>query len=396
MEHMVRKSNTDGAGGVPTPGCEELKHRARIMIELIQAPSFYSEQRGAGGWQLCHDFTQGLVASRIFLHTLVGPYEALHAQISELAAMSPELQSRLWIDDKPQLIAFDEEEHTVPSEEMDDRRHSPNPAGVMAAPPRPSSTIPAQFARQHLTPGPIPQFNTMGLGVPRGGRPAFQVHRRTRSRSLPTAINVSDLALAASQHQLANHVVPGMKYGHEVNHFISMGQEMLYSGQTTPLRIDTSVADSTMDYYRQFTPSSNISSLTPVDYATSPASQVPLQSSLPFYEGTDYSAVNPSYAHSAVYSTENIETPAIYTEDGVNPSTMITMDQFHPQESYTYTPDPSGMQDASPYTTVADPQWTAHTPQVTVTSQMDVEQPKDVVEPMILKSQDGGDVKMDE
>jgi hypothetical protein len=352
MEHMVRKATSDGT--LATPGREELKHRARIMIDLISAPSFYSEQRGSGGWQLCHDFTQGLVASRVFLHTLVGPYDQLHAQITELAAMSPELASRLWVDDKPQFLSFEDDDQST------DGRSTP---GVMA-PPRPASTIPAQFARHHLTPTPVPQFNATGFVGARGARPPF-AHRRTRSRSLPTAINVSDLALAASQHQLANTLVPGMKY-HDTTHYVSVGQEMMYNGQSTPLRIDTSVADTGIDFYRQFTPSSNISSLTPVDYLASPASAVPLQSSLPFYEGSEYAAVTPGYAHTTVYPTDNIETHAVYTDT----SPMLTMGEFHPQESYTYTTDP--MHDTT-YTAVPDPQWTAHTPQVTVTTQMDVE-----------------------
>ena len=337
------------------------------MIELVSPPSFYSEQRGSGGWQLCHDFTQGLVASRVFLHTLVGPYDQLHAQITELAAMSPELSSRLWIDDKPQLLASEDEDQSAAAEE---RRQAGTP-GLMA-PPRPASTIPAQFARQHLTPTPVPVFNATGLVGQRGARPPF-AHRRTRSRSLPTAINVSELAIAASQHQFPNTLVPGMRYTHETSHFVpATTQEMLYHGQTTPLRIDTSVADG-MDFYRQFTPSSNMSSLTPVDYLASPASQLPLQSSLPFYDGPDYASVTPaSYGHSAVYPTEaTLESHhAVYTDT----SPMITMGEFHPQESYTYsgTPDPSAMQETS-YAAVHDPQWTAHTPQVTVTSQMDVD-----------------------
>jgi hypothetical protein len=332
------------------------------MIELIQPPLFYSELRGTAGWQLCHDFTQGLVASTVLTHALVGPYDALQAQMSDLASMSPELASRLMMEDFPQFqyLPSSEDDHSSLASGDRSRRHS-SAASTMPPPSRPASAIPAQFARQHLTPGPT--FNA-SMGGPRV-RQSFQAHRRTRSRSLPTSVNVSELALAASQH-MNNSMVPGMKFGQGIPQYIPMSQEMLYS-PSAPLRIDTSVADSTLDYYRQFTPSSNISSqMTPIDY-TSPASQVPLQSSLPFYEGNDYQNVGANtYAHSAIYPTDNMETPTMYTDQVNQP--MMSLDQFQPQDTFTYTPDVATMQDGPHYATVGDQQWA---PQVTVTAQLD-------------------------
>lgn len=380
MEHMVR---TDPINGNGTPLREEAKHRARIMIELTQSPLFFSETRGGGGWQHCHDFTQGLVASQIFLHTLVGPYDILRNQMQELAAMSPDLAARLVFDDQPQFLSFDDDERTAGTQADRTRRHSST--STMAAPPRPASAMPSPFARQHLTPGPVPQFNP-SLQGPRV-RQSFQAHRRTRSRSLPTSVNVSDLALAASQH-IGSNVVPGMKFGQEVNHYMPLSHDMLYT-QQTPLRIDTSVADQ-FEYYRAFTPSSNMSSLTPVDYMSSPASQVPLQSSLPFYEGNQYEQVNPNYAHSALYSTENVEAPTIYTEEVSQPG-MMNLDQY-PQESFSYGTDPSTLQDT--YTAVTDQQWNAHTPQVTVTSQMDGVESKEI-EHLAMKPEEGGEGQME-
>jgi hypothetical protein len=379
MEHMVRRMQSGGGDSTPLSGREETKHRARIMIELTNPPLFYSEQRVAGGWVLCHDFTQGLVASTILVHTLVGPYDVLHQQMTELAAISPELNSRLWIDDQPQYLAFDEDEHTAGTVSDRSRRHSTGPS-TMAPPARPASAIPAQFARQHLTPGANHVFN---MGGPRN-RQSFQAHRRTRSRSLPTAVNVSDLALAASQH-VGSNMVPGMKFGNDVGQYMHLGQDMMY--QQTPLRIDTSVADSTMDYYRQFTPSSNMSSqITPVDYNSSPASQVPLPSALPFYEGGEYQSVNASYAHSGMYTADNMETPGMYTEE-VNQPGMMNL-EYH-QDTFSYSSDHSAIQDGSQYTAVGEQQWAPH---VTV-SQMDVDR-KDI-EP-IMKGQDGHEIKTEQ
>lgn len=380
MEHVVRKKNQDAF-----PSGREEAHRARISIELIQPPLFYSDHKGTAGWQLCHDFTQGLVASRVMLHSLVGPYEALHSEMSELVTSSPDLHARLWMDEQPQYLGTGEDEYSSANGDRS-RRHSS--AASMAPPPRPASAIPAQFVRQHLTPGPgFPG----SVGTSR--RPPFQAHRRTRSRSLPTAINVSDLALAASHHALGSNMVPGMKFPTEVPQYVPMQPEMLYN-PSTPLRIDTSVADNTIDYYRQFTPSSNMSAqMTPVDYSASPASQVPLQSSLPFYEGSEYHSVSANtYAHSAIYPTDTMDAQTMYTDDVHQPN-MMTMDQFQQSEAaYTYTTDQTGIQDPSHYTTVQDPQW-SHTPQVTVTAGMDVDRKE--VQSVAVKSHDSTDAKME-
>ena len=371
MEHMIRKKES------VVGGREEDRHTAKIMIELTQPPLFYSQHPATGAWQLCHDFTAGLVASTVLVHMLVGPYEALHAQFAELAAISPDLAARLWMDEQPQFLPVGEDEHSAIVSGDRNRRHSS--AMPMVAPPRPTSAMPAQFVRQHLT--PVPAFNP-NLGGPRV-RQAFQAHRRTRSRSLPNAINVSELALAASQHQVGSNMVPGMKFGHDATQYVPLGHDVLYQPQT-PLRIDTSVADSTMDYYRQFTPASNISAqLTPIDYTTSPASAVPLPSALPFYEGNEYHPVSATaYAQTTIYPTEGIETPTMYSEAQ---TPLMNLESYQPQDTYTYAPDHASMQDQQA--------WTAQTPQVTVSSQMDVD-PKDV-QGIVVKSQDVGEVKMD-
>jgi hypothetical protein len=377
MEHIVRKKNSEpvfASGG-------EIAHRARIMIELISPPLFLSEQRRPPGWQYCQDFTQGLVASTILVHSLVGPYDVLHAQMTELAAMSPDLNSRLWIDDQPIYLPSGEDEHSSTTPRDQNRRHST--AAGLPPPPLPASAIPASFVRQHLTPTPVFAPNTGGPRV----RPSFQAHRRTRSRSLPTSVNVSDMALAVQN--MNNNMVPGMKFGQDLPQYVPVTQDVVYT-PATPLRIDTSVADSTMDYYRQFTPSSNISSqVTPVDYAPSPASQVPLPSSLPFYEGNEYQAVGASsYANTAIYPTEGMETPTMYTEP-VHQSAVMSLDPFQPQETFTYTSNPAAIVSGAPFTAAAEQQWGTQTPQVNVTAQMDVEN-KD----MLVKAHDTTEAKM--
>jgi hypothetical protein len=359
LEHVVRKSKSDARD----------EHRGCMMIDLVQPPLFYSESRGTAGWQLCHDFTQGLVASQIFQHALVGPYEVLHAQLSELATMSPDLSVRLIMDgihSLPFLPSNEDDQSSVTSGDRS-RRHS---SATAMGPPSNPSTLPAQMARQHLT--PVLSIPAAHLGGART-RPSFQVHRRTRSRSLPTSVNVSDLAFAASQ-AVGSTLVPGMKYGGAVPTYVPLNQEMLYN-PSTPLRIDTSVADSPMDYYRQFTPSSNMSAqMTPVDF-TSPVSQVPLPSALPFYEGTDFHSLGAasSYAHSAVYPTEHLESSTLYATEPVGPSSLMGLDQFQTAESFAYTSSTTSVADATHFSAVGEQRWP---PQVTVTKQMDTE-PKD-------------------
>ena len=346
LEHVVRKSKSDARD----------EHRGCIMIELIQPPLFYSELRGTAGWQLCHDFTQGLVASQILQHALVGQYEVLHSQLTELADMSPDLSMRLYLDGMQSLPFVPSSEDDQSSVGSGDRSRRHSSAAAMGPPLHPSA-LPAHLARQHLAPVPSIPAAHMGGARP---RPAFQAHRRTRSRSLPTSVNVSDLAFAASQ-SIGSNLVPGMKYG--VPAYVPLNHEMLYS-PATPLRIDTSVADSPMDYYRQFTPSSNMSAqMTPVDF-TSPVSQVPLPSSLPFYEGPDFHSVGgtPSYAHSAMYPTESMESANVYTTDPGAQSSLIGLDHFHTAESFAYTPTAA---DGSQF---SGEQWAPHG---TITKQME-------------------------
>ena len=360
LEHVVRKSKSDARD----------EHRGCMMIDLIQPPLFYSELRGTAGWQLCHDFTQGLVASHIFQHALVGPYEVLHAQLSELATMCPDLGMRLFMDgihSMPFVPSSEDDQSSVTSGDRS-RRHS---SAAAMGPPSHPSTLPAQIARQHLA--PVPSVPAAHLGGARP-RPSFQAHRRTRSRSLPTSVNVSDLAFAASQ-PVGSHLVPGMKFGSTIPTYVPLNQEMLYN-PATPLRIDTSVAGSTLDYYRQFTPSSNMSAqMTPVDF-TSPASQVPLQSSLPFYEGPDFHTVGgaSAYAHSAMYSAEHMEPSTLYSTEPVGSSSLMGLDQFPGAESFGYTPSATTVADTTHFSAVGEQQWA---PQVTVTKQMETDSKED-------------------
>jgi hypothetical protein len=360
LEHVVRKSKSEARD----------EHRGCMMIELIQPPLFYSELRGTAGWQLCHDFTQGLVASQILQHALVGQYEVLHAQLSELASMCPDLSMRLYVDGMhslPFVPSSDEDQSSGGSGDRS-RRHS---SAASMGPPSHPSALPAQLARQHLAPGPSIPAPHMGGARP---RPAFQAHRRTRSRSLPTSVNVSDLAFAASQ-SIGSNIVPGMKYGNGVPAYVPLNHEMLYN-PATPLRIDTSVAESPMDYYRQFTPSSNMSAqMTPVDF-TSPASQVPLQSSLPFYEGPDFHSVGgtQSYAHSSMYSTESMESSTVYTTDHVGQSSLMGLDHFQASDSFAYTPTTTSMADTSRFSGVGEQQWAPHG---AITKQMETDSKED-------------------
>jgi hypothetical protein len=67
----------------------------------------------------------------------------------------------------------------------------------------------------------------------------------------------------------------------------------------------------------------------------------------------------------------------------------MSLDPFQPQETFTYTSNPTAIVSGAPFTAAAEQQWGTQTPQVNVTAQMDVEN-KD----MLVKAHDTTEAKM--
>ena len=133
-----------------------------LMLELNRPPNFYMDTSGTGGFSQCGDFTEDQQASKVMVHYLGGQPRVLGIQLAKLIS----------------LDAFQ-------------NRHNPfDPIGLSVAapispiPPRPASQ-PNQMTHPHLA---LFQENPFGMGLHPGHA---RGHKRTRSRSVPSAIDFS-------------------------------------------------------------------------------------------------------------------------------------------------------------------------------------------------------------
>ena len=251
-----------------------------LLVELNRPPNFFMDSAGTGGFHQCGDFTEEQQASLIMVHHLGGHPKVLSTQLAKLFS----------------LDSFQ-------------NRHSPFDLHTMAAsapvspmaPPRPSSQPIAQMAHPHLA-----VFEENGFGMqppgPRG-------HKRTRSRSVPVAVDFS--------------MIPPMPSFHVQRPSTNMTDAPLYApipqhhndlGPLGPnLRIDTSSGYG-LDY-RQY-PLSATTTNSPSEYASPgfyssgaqmdsiPASSFNPSYSLPFLSpmGEHPSTINPSVSPLSTYS----------------------------------------------------------------------------------------------
>ncbi|KAL8842133.1 MAG: hypothetical protein Q9176_002825 [Flavoplaca citrina] len=157
---LENTSPSEDPSGMP------LKPRG-LLVELSRPPNFFMDSSGTGGFHQCGDFTEDQQASRVLVHHLGGHPNTLSGQLAKLVSL-----------------------------ESFQTRHSPFDSHAIAASapvspliPRPASQ-PNQMTHPHLA-----QFQETGFGmgppsIPRG-------HKRTRSRSVPCAVDFSLL-----QHQM--------------------------------------------------------------------------------------------------------------------------------------------------------------------------------------------------
>ena len=135
---------------------------AGLIIELLRAPNFFMDSSGSGGFYQCGDFTEDQQASRVMAHHLGGDTRVLSTQLAK-------------------LISLDSFQN----------RHNPFESTVVpaSAPVSPIGHRPASQPN-HLTHPNMTAFldNAPSMGLlPHGPRG----HKRTRSRSVPAAIDFS-------------------------------------------------------------------------------------------------------------------------------------------------------------------------------------------------------------
>lgn len=226
-----------------------------LMLELNRPPNFFMDSSGTGGFNQCGDFTEEQQASQIMVHHLGGHPRVLNGQLAKLVS----------------LEAFQ-------------NRHNPfDPHGLSVATPispivpRPASQ-PNQMSHPHLA---MFQENPFGMSL----HPGPRGHKRTRSRSVPAAVDFSLLQSPMPSFHI-QHPSTTMT---DASIYAPIPQHHNHLGPTGPnLRIDT-----TSGYGLDFRPypMSAATTTSPSDYA-----------SPPFYttgahmDGIPAASFNPSYS----------------------------------------------------------------------------------------------------
>ena len=252
-----------------------------LLVELNRPPNFFMDSAGTGGFTQCGDFTEEQQASLIMVHHLGGHPKVLSGQLAKLVSLDS-FQSR--------HNPYDP--HTIAASA---------PVSPMMAPPRPSSQPTAQMAHPHLA-----MFQENGFGMP---PPGPRGHKRTRSRSVPVAVDFSMMPPMPSFHiqRPSTNMTDAPLYAPIPQHNNDL------SALGPNLRIDTSSGYG-LDY-RQY-PLSAATTNSPSDHAsptffsssahvdTIPASSFNPSYSLPFLSpmGEHPSTINPSVSPLSAYS----------------------------------------------------------------------------------------------
>ncbi len=252
-----------------------------LVVELNRPPHFFMDSAGTGGFHHCDDFTEEQQASLIMVHRLGGYPKVLSGQLAKLISLES-------FQNRHSPYGF----HTMAASA---------PVSPMMAPPRPSSQPTAHMVHPHLA-----MFQESGFGMP---PPGPRSHKRTRSRSVPAAVDFSMMPPMPSFHiqRPSTNMTDAPLYAPipQHNHDLSpLGPN---------LRIDTSSGYG-LDY-RTY-PLSAATTNSPSDYAsptffstgahmdTIPASSFNQPYSLPFLTpmGEHQGTVNPSVSPLSAYS----------------------------------------------------------------------------------------------
>ena len=150
--------------GDPSTGASGSPQRpGGLLIELNRPPNFFMDSSGSGGFYQCGDFTEDQQASRVMVHHLGGHSKVLSGQLAKLVSL-----------------------------ESFQNRHNPFESNIMSAsaPVSPINHRPASQPNHGSHPylGMF-QENPFGMSL----HPGARGHKRTRSRSVPVAIDFSML-----------------------------------------------------------------------------------------------------------------------------------------------------------------------------------------------------------
>ncbi|KAL7269033.1 Transcription factor [Rhizina undulata] len=207
--------------------------QGQLVITLTQPPLFYMDSSGSGGFYQCGDFTEDQQASQILVHHLGGHPDILSGQLAKLMT----------------LEAFANRHAQMHHLQFFDQHMS------ASAPVSPHIIRPA--SSNDVGPMLYPQDPSMGH------HNFHQKHRRTRSRSVPIAVDFSQM----------QHNMPSFSFQDSQEHLYAPAPQHQHAlinqhqqGLNHPLRIDTS--SSGFLEYRPSYPLSAATTTSPSDYAS--------------------------------------------------------------------------------------------------------------------------------
>lgn len=203
-----------------------------LLVELNRPPNFFMDSSGTGGFHQCGDFTEEQQASQIMVHHLGGNPRQLSGELAKLVSLE---------SFRNRHSPFDL--HAMPSS-----------APVSPIFPRPASQ-PNHMAHPHLA-----MFQETPFGMPM--QPGPRGHKRTRSKSVPVAVDFSML----QQPMPSFHVQHPSTNMTDTSIYAPVPQHHNNLGALGPnLRIDTSSGYG-LDYRQH--PMSATTTASPSEYAS--------------------------------------------------------------------------------------------------------------------------------
>ncbi|KAK9386977.1 hypothetical protein V1515DRAFT_586741 [Lipomyces mesembrius] len=174
-----------------------------IVVILAGPPQFFMESASLnGGWFDTEDFTENQQASKVMEHRLTGPLKILEQQLSELLCLKTDATKSRTV--RSTSSGSTNSNTTSSSSKLINASSFTTSAPVSPLATNAPTSIPTSLTA--LASGGYPEES---FGFPPHGQPPHLTHRRTRSRSVPVAIDFSYLGPALTPgfplHPVAQH-----------------------------------------------------------------------------------------------------------------------------------------------------------------------------------------------
>ncbi|KAK9469670.1 hypothetical protein V1512DRAFT_256785 [Lipomyces arxii] len=187
-----------------------------LVIVLSHPPQFYMETSGPTvGWFETGDFTENQQATMVLEHRLSGPLKALEQQLAELLCLKPDGS----LPNRP--MRSNSSESSASTGNSVAGRPMVNASSFTSSAP----VSPLVASTMSGMPPPVAMMSSAGVGFAddafsfpssQRGKPVHLSHKRTRSRSVPAAIDFSYLGTGITPESFAfspgvqQHFVPPM------------------------------------------------------------------------------------------------------------------------------------------------------------------------------------------